>query len=384
MKRLLLTSALAMIAQGASADEIRVLNWQGYGTDLDWAVAAFAEKTGNTVVHEYFTSEQEMLTKLRTNPGAYDVVLINSAYTAQAQAEGLIDPIDTAKITHFADLDPGLTGNEDLNPAGALHGVPWTWGLTSIAVNTGDFAELPTSLSVLWDPALKGRVSIRDDGLEAVQFAAMATGQNINAITDMEAVKAKLTELMPQITTFWSSENDWNQFMSAGDFAVATYWSGSAARSQAAGLPVAFVVPDEGAIGWLDDIDALFPQLQDHSLRASWKTQLRAPLRQIFSGAAFEPILLDTDLESFEASTSAVSPGFRHAVQWSAGTLITSADDHGFRATGTDTYGVVEPTFVVADALSGKGTEPAASTFLAAATRVDRGQVIAMAGENDR
>ena len=45
--------------------------------------------------------------------------------------------------------------------------------------------------------------------------------------------------------------------------------------------------------GWLGDIDTLFPQLQDHSLRASWKTQLRAPLRQIFSGAAFEPILLE-------------------------------------------------------------------------------------------
>ncbi len=45
--------------------------------------------------------------------------------------------------------------------------------------------------------------------------------------------------------------------------------------------------------GWLDDIDVLFPQLQDHGLRASWKTQLRAPLRQIFSGAAFEPILLE-------------------------------------------------------------------------------------------
>ncbi|MCP5280579.1 MAG: FAD/FMN-binding oxidoreductase [Rhodoferax sp.] len=43
--------------------------------------------------------------------------------------------------------------------------------------------------------------------------------------------------------------------------------------------------------GWLTDIDAQFVQLQDHSLRASWKTQLRAPLRTIFSGAAFEPIL---------------------------------------------------------------------------------------------
>ena len=43
--------------------------------------------------------------------------------------------------------------------------------------------------------------------------------------------------------------------------------------------------------GWLNDLDALFPQLQDHSLRASWKTQIREPLRAIFSGAAFEPIL---------------------------------------------------------------------------------------------
>jgi FAD/FMN-containing dehydrogenase/Fe-S oxidoreductase len=43
--------------------------------------------------------------------------------------------------------------------------------------------------------------------------------------------------------------------------------------------------------GWLRDVDSLFPQLQDHSLRASWKTQLRGPLQVIFSGAAFAPIL---------------------------------------------------------------------------------------------
>ncbi len=43
--------------------------------------------------------------------------------------------------------------------------------------------------------------------------------------------------------------------------------------------------------GWLREVDALFPQLQEHSLRASWKTQLRAPLQNIFSGAAFEGIL---------------------------------------------------------------------------------------------
>lgn len=254
MKRLLLSTCLALTTQTAIADEIRVLNWQGYGTDIEWAVTAFTEATGHTVVHEYFTSEQEMLTKLRTNPGAYDVVLINSAFTPQAQAEGLLAPIKTELITNFTDLDFNLATDFDLNAGGAMHGVPWTWGLTALTVSNDAFPTPPTSIQVLWDPAFKGKVSIRDDGVEAVQLAALATNQQINNITGMDEVKARLAELMPQITTFWSSENDWNQFMAAGDFVVGTYWSGSASRSIGQGLNVSFVVPEEGAIGWLDGL----------------------------------------------------------------------------------------------------------------------------------
>jgi len=51
--------------------------------------------------------------------------------------------------------------------------------------------------------------------------------------------------------------------------------------------------------GWLSQLDVvqpdsgrtLFAQLQDHSLRASWKTQILAPLQAIFSGAPFELIV---------------------------------------------------------------------------------------------
>ncbi|MDH5709199.1 MAG: FAD-binding oxidoreductase, partial [Hylemonella sp.] len=47
--------------------------------------------------------------------------------------------------------------------------------------------------------------------------------------------------------------------------------------------------------GWLQDIDLLFAQLQDHSLRASWKTQIRAPLQELFTGSAFAPILAECE-----------------------------------------------------------------------------------------
>jgi FAD/FMN-containing dehydrogenase/Fe-S oxidoreductase len=35
----------------------------------------------------------------------------------------------------------------------------------------------------------------------------------------------------------------------------------------------------------------VFHVLQDHTVRASWKTEVRAPLRQIFSGSTFQPII---------------------------------------------------------------------------------------------
>jgi Fe-S oxidoreductase len=43
--------------------------------------------------------------------------------------------------------------------------------------------------------------------------------------------------------------------------------------------------------GWLTNVDTLFPQLQEHTLRASWKTQIRPAFQNIFSGSAFLPIL---------------------------------------------------------------------------------------------
>ncbi len=43
--------------------------------------------------------------------------------------------------------------------------------------------------------------------------------------------------------------------------------------------------------GWLQSVDEKFIELQNHELRASWKTQIRAPLRNIFAGGAFKGIL---------------------------------------------------------------------------------------------
>jgi spermidine/putrescine transport system substrate-binding protein len=251
-------AAAAMLAKSPralAAGDLRVLNWQGYGTDEAWALEIFKQKTGLNVVHDYFNSEQEMLTKLRTSPGAYDVVLINSTYTQQAAGEGLIEPIDSAKITNFSTLMPPMRDSEYLNKDGKVYGIAWVWGMTGIAFNEDMVKPAPTSVEVLWDPKHAGRVCLRDDAVEVVSFAAIATGQDMNHPKDLDKIKTKLLALKPQVKTFWSSEDEWNKFFAAKQFDVSTYWSGSAARSKTnSKLPVGFMIPQEGGIGWFDGL----------------------------------------------------------------------------------------------------------------------------------
>ena len=248
-----------LAAQGAAtparaADKITVLNWQGYGTDEKWAVEAFTQKTGIGVVHDYFSSEPEMITKLRTNPGAYDVVLINSARVQQVQADGLLTPIDFSKIPNSSGLAPKLHDSASLKVDGKTYGCCWVWGIDSLAVRQGK-VPTPSSMAVLMDKSYAGRVAMPDDAIVMIGVGALLTGQDINAPKDLGAIRTKLRDMKPNIKLLWSSEDQWNKAFTANEFDVSVFWSGGAIRSvRRYKLPVDFSVPKEGAIGWLDSL----------------------------------------------------------------------------------------------------------------------------------
>jgi spermidine/putrescine transport system substrate-binding protein len=275
----------------AGAAEIKVLNWQGYGTDEKWALEMFEKKTGIKVVHDYFNSEQEMLTKLRTSPGTYDVVLMNNIYVPEAAKEGLIQPIDESKISNFADLSPSLRDSDRFVMDGKHMAISWVWGLTSFAYNTDKVKAAPGSIATTFDDSVfPAKVGWRDDALESIQLAALATGQDMNNPADLGKIKEVLMKLKGTLNTFWSSEDEWNKHLSAGDFDIATYWSGSAARSKKAfKLPVEFWVPKEGAIGWYDGLTvaakapnpdgahAFINFMVDPEFYVPWDTNVGAP-----------------------------------------------------------------------------------------------------------
>lgn len=205
-------------------------------------------------MHDYFSSEPEMITKLRTNPGAYDVVLCNSARVSQVQADNLLAPIDLSRIPNAAGLTPTLRGSPSLVLGGKTYGVSWVWGMTALAARTGKGA-LPDSWKVLSDPANKNRVALADDATVMIGIGALLTGQDSNAPKDFPAIKAALRAMKPDVKLLWSSEDQWNKAFTANEFDFAPYWSGGAVRSiRRYKLPLAYIVPKEGAIGWLDSL----------------------------------------------------------------------------------------------------------------------------------
>jgi len=288
--------------KAAAAGTITVLNWKGYGTDEVWSTKAFQEATGIEVVHDYYSSEPEMLTKLRTNPGAYDLVVLNAARCAQAMAEDLIVPIDYSKVPNIASVAEDLRSNKNFNKDGVGYAVPWVWGMTALAMREG----LPKadSYAVLGDAAYKGRVAVQDAAVGMISVAALLTGQDMNNPKDLDLVKETLKGFKPNVKLLWSSEDQWSKSFAAKEFDVATYWSGSSVRSRhVSKLPVDFVVPKEGAIGWVDGLGvpvgapnmegalAFANWMIDPKFYVEWATKIGAPASS--NAAAMEALPAD-------------------------------------------------------------------------------------------
>ena len=249
-------AAVAITGAGiAAADEVNVINWNGWGTDQPFAIEQFKEATGTDVLHDYHSSFEEMFTKMRTNPGAYDVGIINEVYVMNAVEEGLIQPIDEGQLENFDNLFAAMRDSPEFSRDGKLYAVAWIWGATSISYNTDVFETPPTSVNVLWDPAYADRVCWRDDAVDSVQFAALALGQDPDNPSDLDAIREKLRELKPQIRALWSSEDQWLKLIGGKECDVSIMWTDSTEKAKENfDQPVAFIVPEEGALAWRDAV----------------------------------------------------------------------------------------------------------------------------------
>ncbi len=268
--------ALSMMASAAMAETLRVMAWDGYA-DKDW-VADFTAKTGIDVDVVFIGSDDEIWAKMKGSEGKdFDVFAINTAQLQRYIAADLVSPIDLSALPDQKDVLPrfrDLAKVGGLEKDGKVYGIPFAFDSIGLIYDTDKVKTPPTSMSVLWDPAYKGKILAYDNGEHNFSFTALVLGDPdpFHLTPDqMAAIKTKLIDLKGNVLSFYTTSDEALQIYKNNDVALiwANYGQQQFKALKDAGAHVAYINPSEGALAWLDTW-AISKGVKDKSAAEKW------------------------------------------------------------------------------------------------------------------
>jgi putative spermidine/putrescine transport system substrate-binding protein len=243
----LLTSLLAIaLAAPASAEELVVAIFGGSFVDnaRKCHAAPFEKATGATVKYVLGSSVQTAA-KLRAAAGRaeFDVTYMDSQIVKQVKAEGLLQPLEPAKIAHWNDL-------YDVSRDPGQHWVSLMFAGTTIAYHPKLVPAAPSSWADLWKPEFKGKLAIPDiSGTSGQQFLMAAARLHGGSLDNIDPGFEAIKKLKPNVQMMYTQPDQLIPLFERGDIAIAVWYTDRTGAAAAKGVPVAAAYPKEGAIG---------------------------------------------------------------------------------------------------------------------------------------
>ncbi len=262
MKRVLLVCLFLLTFNSCSkqATTLGLLVWEGYADPL--FVREFEDRHHCKISASYMGSSDELVAKLRGGSASnYDVISPSSDVATMIATTGLAAPIDLSRIPTYEQLMPRLTSLPLVKAGGKVYGVPFQWGPNPLLYDTTVFSQPPDSWNVLWDPKLRGKVSVWDD-LSTVYMAAQILGYgqpdphalyNLND-DQLEKVKTKLIALKPNIRKLWSTGGELTNLFENHEVQLAMGWPLMTNQLRRHGFPIGETIPKENTTGWIDHL----------------------------------------------------------------------------------------------------------------------------------
>jgi spermidine/putrescine-binding protein len=243
--------ALASCGKGASGKVVNIYIWTNYLPKE--VVEDFKRRTGIAVNVDTYDSNEAVLGKLQSGVADYDVVVPSDYMLKILIPQGLVRPLDRARLPHFKNLDPRFL-DQRFDP-GNGHSVPYLWGTTGIGYDRRKVQGPVDSWRVLFEPKYAGRILMLDDPREAFGAALKLMGRSLNERDP--AVLRRAAEMLkaqkPLVRTYNSS--DFANLLAAGDVDLAQGWNGEIAEVVShAPDRLAYAVPKEGGTLWIDNL----------------------------------------------------------------------------------------------------------------------------------
>ncbi len=230
--------------------ELNIFVWTEYVSDS--AIKAFEEQSGIKVNVSTYSSNEDMLAKLKSeSEGTYDVILPSDYAIEYLIDQDKLEALDKEKLTNLSNIDEAYL-NESYDP-GNVYTVPYEGGVACIAVNTSKVDKEITSYADLFDPSLENQIVVLDDYRAVIGMTERSMGLSMNE-TDpdvLATVEEKLLTLKNNVKLYDSDSP--KSALISGDCSVGMVWSAEVALSMDENPDIEIVYPTEGAYVFLDN-----------------------------------------------------------------------------------------------------------------------------------
>jgi putative spermidine/putrescine transport system substrate-binding protein len=245
---------------GKGEGNLNVIAWEGY-TEPDW-VKPFEKQTGCQVHAKYGGSSDEMVTLMRQGGGSqYDMVSASGDASLRLIRGGDVKPVNVNLVPGWKDFIPQLKSPSHNTVDGKHYGVSLQWGPNVLLYNTGKVSPTPNSWKAIYDPSMKGKVTVPDNPIQIADAALYLMKANPSlGIKDpyelnqkqLDAAGDLLKKQKPLIKKYWALASDEIDLFKNGDAVIGAGWPYQTITLQDAKVPVKDKIPAEGATGWAD------------------------------------------------------------------------------------------------------------------------------------
>ncbi|HZA20457.1 MAG TPA: spermidine/putrescine ABC transporter substrate-binding protein, partial [Actinomycetota bacterium] len=197
----------------------------------------------------------------------WDLIVVTDWLIAKMISLGYLEQLDQDRIPNFFEHAGQIYQNRSYDP-GNRYSVPWQSGITGIGYNPELTGREITSTNDLFDPEFEGRVGMMTEMRDTMNLVLLNLGIEPQEATeaDAEAAQKKLLEQREAGIVRQYYGNGYADALARGDLALTMAWSGDIFILQLDNPELEFVVPEEGAILWTDNM--AIPQDAEHPIDA--------------------------------------------------------------------------------------------------------------------
>lgn len=185
-----------------------------------------------------------------------DIITLTDWMAGRMIRQGFVQQLDHANIPNMKNLLPALQ-DVDFDP-GREHSLTWQSGYAGIAWNKAKYPKGLRTVSDLWNPDLKGRITVLDEMRDTIGLLMLDDGVDISGSWgDAEFTKATDT-LAKQIDNGQIRQvkgNSYKQDFISGDAIAGIVWSGDIVQMNFENDDQwEFVIPEAGCTLWSDNM----------------------------------------------------------------------------------------------------------------------------------